>query len=215
MSTFQQAARTLLDCKDSGMVQPLLKRITERVGQGSISALEGRALNQLGAAMAVSLGGELPQPDGPVGAVIARASCPTFDDAPDGVYLLDVETDTGEVVKCRVPANKSQIVSILFKAAGVPEGSDVAALEGKRVRVSLGSWTGRDGIERVNVKKWFSATGGKQAASRADTHVQPESETDQLPLQAQAALQEPPRAMPRAAEMAHRLTDAFDDDIPF
>jgi hypothetical protein len=190
-------------------VETAVARIKERQTAGQLSAVETRACLALAAAVGVDLGAPPPAETKVRKGTITRASKQVFDDRPEGVFLVTLELDDGEEVRARVAADREAIVACMYRAAGVATDADASELEGKAVTIELGDWTGNDGITRPVVRKWLSAP--KQA-------TQPAAKPAATQAAAPAPRPVPPTTrepMPRAAEMAAKATNAWDDDIPF
>jgi hypothetical protein len=93
-----------------------------------------------------------------------------------------------------------------------------ASLAGKAVAVTLGTFTGKDGIERPVIKRWHKApvtTVAAPAAAVADVPAWQADEADPRP-EAEAAARAPRRNSNAKARAEFKAQPAVDDgDIPF
>jgi hypothetical protein len=108
------------------------------------------------------------------------------------VVLGTVEATIGdrrEIIRFRIDKARSVVRKILFEAAGLAPDSEPEALAGKSVRVVLAPWTGRDGVERLVVRKWLPAEPKPRAAKAATPAVKPAPAWERDEAQKQ-----PPRA---------------------
>jgi hypothetical protein len=193
-----------------------------RLSQEAASALEAVARV---AAESIAVHGEKPERPEPartsgkpaqsntddrLPATITECVDASYDDSGEIVRGL-VTTDDGNAIRFRIPRSWGGSISAIYGACGVHIEEPADRLAGKAVSVTLGTFTGKDGIERPVIKKWHKPAAPAKAATAKPAALAWESD--------EAAAPRAPRrttaAKAHAAFKANVAAPEDDDTIPF
>jgi hypothetical protein len=144
-------------------------------------------------------------------ATITECVDASYDDSGEIVRGL-VTTDDGSAIRFRIPRSWGGSISAIYGACGVHIEEPADRLAGRPVAVTLGTFTGKDGIERPVIKRWHKPAAPAKAATAKPAG--PAWESDEA---APKVVRRTTAAKAHAAFKANAAAAAPEDDdtIPF
>ena len=169
---FHDQLRALASAATADAVSKIRIDTADAVPAGTIAADAGSALEAVARLVAADIAANGPRTAKPtqsntddrLPATITECVDASYDDSGEVVRGL-VTTEDGSTIRFRIPRSWGGSITAIYGACGVHIEEPAASLAGRPVAVTLGTFTGKDGIERPVIKRWHKPA----APAKADT----------------------------------------------